>query len=64
MARAYDPTNRITAGTDLIRVGIGRHPGQVLPLSGSWFGERDDYLGMEVQVRLKKVGDIPEPDTL
>lgn len=60
--RAYDPTNRITAGTDLIRVGIGRHPAQVLPLAGSWFGERGDYLGMEVQVTLKKVADIPELD--
>ncbi|APB33439.1 transglutaminase domain-containing protein [Gloeomargarita lithophora Alchichica-D10] len=59
--RAYDPTNRITAGTDLIRVGIGRHPGQVLPLSGSWFGESGDYLGMDVRVSLKKVLEIPEP---
>ncbi|MEN9218378.1 MAG: transglutaminase family protein [Gloeomargarita sp. DG_2_bins_126] len=62
--RAYDPTNRITAGMDLIRVGIARHPAQVMPLSGSWFGETGDYLGMEVQVHLKKVEDIPEPTKL
>jgi transglutaminase-like putative cysteine protease len=61
--RAYDPTHRVTAGTDVIRVGVGCHPAQVLPLAGSWFGERGDYLGMEVRVTRKKVADnIPELD--
>ena len=27
----YDPTNRITAGYDLIPVAIARHPGQAVP---------------------------------
>lgn len=58
--RAYDPTNRITAGFDLIRVAIARHPGQVIPLSGSWFGETDDYLGMDVNVAIRKLGMLPE----
>ncbi|GAP98552.1 transglutaminase family protein [Leptolyngbya sp. NIES-2104] len=58
--RAYDPTNRITAGFDLIRVAIARHPGQVIPLSGSWFGESDDYLGMDVNVSIRKLGMVPE----
>ncbi|MEP0919458.1 transglutaminase family protein [Leptolyngbya sp. DQ-M1] len=57
--RAYDPTNRITAGFDLIRVAIARHPGQVIPLSGSWFGETDDYLGMDVNVSIRKLGMLP-----
>jgi transglutaminase-like putative cysteine protease len=58
--RNYDPTNRITAGFDLIPVAIARHPGQVLPLSGSWFGHSGDYLGMEVQVSLRKLAILPE----
>jgi transglutaminase-like putative cysteine protease len=58
--RTYDPTNRLTAGFDLIRVAIARHPGQVLPLSGSWFGETQDYLGMDVSVSLRKLATLPE----
>lgn len=58
--RTYDPTNRITAGFDLIRVAVARHPGQVLPLSGSWYGESQDYLGMEVNVAIRKLGSLPE----
>ncbi|MCP9841576.1 transglutaminase family protein [Synechococcus sp. J7-Johnson] len=46
--RAYDPTNRITTGFDLVRVAIARHPGQVIPLSGSWLGDVQDYLGLDV----------------
>lgn len=58
--RAYDPTNRITAGFDLIRVAIARHPAQVIPLQGSWFGDATDYLGMDVQVAIRKLGTIPD----
>lgn len=58
--RSYDPTNRITTGFDLIQVAIARHPGQVIPLSGSWTGNSKDYLGMEVQVDIHKLGTLPE----
>lgn len=55
----YDPTNRITAGFDLIPVAIARHPGQAVPLAGSWFGNPGDYLGMKVDVSVRKLGFIP-----
>lgn len=58
--RTYDPTNRITGGYDLVRVAIARHPAQVLPLSGSWFGEPQDYLGMDVSVSLRKLATLPD----
>ena len=58
--RSYDPTNQITAGFDLIQVAIARHPGQIIPLSGSWTGASDDYLGMEVSVDINKLGTIPK----
>lgn len=61
--RNYDPTNRITAGFDLIPVAIARHPGQVIPLSGSWFGEAQDFLGMDVTVAIRKLGSLPEFET-
>jgi len=56
----YDPTNQITAGFDLIPAAIARHPGQVIPLTGSWFGDAQDYLGMEVNVTIRKLGTLPE----
>lgn len=58
--RNYDPTNQITAGFDLIPVAIARHPAQVIPLSGSWFGDAGDYLGMDVKVAIRKLGVLPE----
>ena len=57
----YDPTNRITEGYDLIPVAIARHPGQAVPLAGSWFGKAQDYLGMSVNVAVHKLGDVPDP---
>ena len=46
----FDPTNNLLGGTQLIRVGIPRDPSQAAPISGSWFGETGDYLGMTVSV--------------
>jgi len=57
----YDPTNRINAGFDLIPVAIARHPGQAVPLAGSWFGNAGDYLGMSVNVAVRKLADITDP---
>ena len=56
----YDPTNRLTGGTDLIPVAIARHPAQAIPLQGSWFGKSDDYLGMSVGVVIRKLKTISE----
>ena len=46
----FDPTNGIVGATDLIRVAITRDPGQASPLSGSYDGAADDFLGMDVEV--------------
>ncbi len=46
----FDPTNNLLGGNQLIRVGVARHPSQAAPISGSWFGETGDYLGMSVEV--------------
>ncbi len=51
----YDPTNRISGGTDLIPVATARHPGQAVPLQGSWFGNAGDYLGMSVNVAIRRL---------
>jgi transglutaminase-like putative cysteine protease len=57
----YDPTNRIDAGFDLIPVAIARHPGQAIPLAGSWSGKAQDYLGMSVNVAVRKLADVVDP---
>lgn len=50
----FDPTNNLLGGTSLIRVGVARDPSQAAPISGSWFGETDDYLGMSVGVTVQR----------
>lgn len=49
----FDPTNGIVGNRDLIRVGVGRMPQQAIPLSGSYWGDPRDELGMEVTVNVK-----------
>jgi transglutaminase-like putative cysteine protease len=57
----YDPTNQINAGYDLIPVAVARHPGQAIPLEGSWFGDSQDYLGMSINVQVRKLGEFVDP---
>jgi transglutaminase-like putative cysteine protease len=57
----YDPTNSVSAGFDLIPVAYARHPGQAIPMVGSWFGEASDFLGMSISVAVRKLGDIEDP---
>ena len=52
----FDPTNNLIGGTDLIRTGVARHASQASPVSGSWHGFPGDYLGMEVDVQVRKRG--------
>ena len=47
---AYDPTNGRVGGENLIRVAVARDPSQALPMSGTFRGRRDDFVGMDVQV--------------
>ena len=50
----FDPTNNLLGGTQLIRVGVARDPSQAAPVSGSWFGEPDDYVGLDVSVTVRR----------
>ena len=50
----FDPTNNLLGGTELIRVGVARDPSQAAPVSGSWFGQSGDYLGMTVDVTVAR----------
>ncbi|MES2099335.1 MAG: transglutaminase family protein [Pseudomonadota bacterium] len=50
----FDPTNNLLGGNQLIRVGVARDPSQAAPVAGSWYGEPGDYLGMTVNVAVKR----------
>jgi transglutaminase-like putative cysteine protease len=49
----FDPTNGIVGNRDLIRVAVARTPRQAIPLSGSYWGDPEDELGMDVSVQVK-----------
>lgn len=51
----FDPTNNLLGGYHLVRVGVVRDPKQAAPISGSWYGPADAYLGMRVDVRVKRI---------
>ncbi len=46
----FDPTNALIGGRNLIRVAIARDPSLAAPLTGSFVGPADAYLGMTVEV--------------
>ena len=50
----YDPTNNLTGGSQLIRVAVVRDPAFAAPVSGSWFGEPNAYLGMSATVQVRR----------
>lgn len=50
---AFDPTNGTVGSDDLIRVAVARDIHQIIPISGSFNGAPEDYLGMEVAVTVQ-----------
>lgn len=55
----YDPTNGLVGSSSLIRIAVTRDPAQALPISGTFTGRPDEYLGMEVTVSVETA---PEPE--
>lgn len=51
----FDPTNSVFGGPRLIRVAYARDPRLAAPLTGSWYGDPDDYQGMDVSVDVRRV---------
>ena len=51
----FDPTNRLTAGSALIRVATTRTPAQASPISGSYKGAGAVFLGLKVSVSVSNV---------
>jgi transglutaminase-like putative cysteine protease len=51
----FDPTNNLLGGNQLIRVGVARDPSQAAPVSGTWFGPADAYLGLDATVQVRRL---------
>jgi transglutaminase-like putative cysteine protease len=49
---AIDPTNGTVGGYDLVPVAVGRTMAQVMPVSGTFWGDRAASLGMSVEVQV------------
>ncbi|HMC14301.1 MAG TPA: transglutaminase family protein [Albitalea sp.] len=54
----FDPTNNFLGGNQLIRVGVARDPAQAAPISGSWYGDADAYVGMEASVQVRRQSEV------
>jgi transglutaminase-like putative cysteine protease len=50
----FDPTNNLLGGSQLIRVGVARDPSHAAPVSGSWYGSADAYLGLTATVQVRR----------
>tara|TARA_R110002124_G_scaffold100107_5_gene246600 strand:- start:19749 stop:20663 length:915 start_codon:yes stop_codon:yes gene_type:complete len=50
----FDPTNRIVGGRALIRVATTRTPSQASPVSGSFRGTSEMFLGLQVSVNVSE----------
>ena len=48
----FDPTNNIVGSRDLVRVMAVRDAEQAIPLTGTWYGQLSDYIGMNVTVQV------------
>ncbi len=51
----FDPTNRIIASRNLIRVATTRTPSQAMPVSGTFLHEGGTLLGLQVSVKVTDV---------
>ncbi|AWI81445.1 transglutaminase [Parazoarcus communis] len=56
----FDPTNAIVGGRNLIRVAVVRDPSQAAPLTGSYIGSPDAFMGMTVEVKVTVEAAAPE----
>ena len=52
----FDPTNRSVGGYNLIPVAVARDIRQAMPVTGSFAGEADAFVGMSVEVEVSAQG--------
>jgi transglutaminase-like putative cysteine protease len=48
----FDPSGGIVGNQNLVRVAVVDHPGDAIPLQGTWYGSASDHLAMKVAVKV------------
>lgn len=56
----FDPTVGEMTSEKHIVTGVSAHPRGVMPITGTFSGERELYLGMEVSVKIESLRDLAE----
>ena len=54
----FDPTNGIIGSHGLVRVAAVAHPRDATPLHGSWSGFAGDFLGLDVEVAIRRLDPV------
>ncbi|MBO6783065.1 MAG: transglutaminase family protein [Alphaproteobacteria bacterium] len=49
----FDPTNGSFGGFNLVPIAVAREPEQAVPVSGSFSGAPEDFLGLEIDVSVR-----------
>ena len=49
---AFDPTHRRLGGASLIPVAVARSNRQIMPIAGGYVGTPEDFIGMDVAVKV------------
>ena len=57
----YDPTLGVATSGHHVVTGVSNHPRGVMPVSGTFFGDKDCYLGMSVAVQTERLAHAPNP---
>jgi transglutaminase-like putative cysteine protease len=50
---SFDPTHRRVGSAGLVPVAVGRCNAQIMPVSGGFLGTADDFIDMQVAVRIR-----------
>lgn len=58
----FDPTNSIVGNRHLIRVAVAWDHHHALPLWGTWTGEPGSFRGLDVEVSVTEIRDVPGDD--
>lgn len=51
----FDPTNGSYGGHNLVPVAVAREPEQAVPVSGTFDGDADDFVDLEVEVTVRAI---------
>ena len=59
--RGFDPTTGAAVSLRHVTTGVSSHPRGVMPVSGTFVGDRADYRALEVTVKTTELSSTPAP---